>query len=236
MILHNYNDLAGTTQFWDTSDSFEQYQRNLADPAQRARLEQHGHVDSVIEYRFNSEGFRGSEIDNPECVCFGCSFTMGTGVSEDEAWPNQFAKLSGRTTANLGHAGSSNDTAVRFALHYIPLLKPQVAVWVQTDPHRLEIINQGINIVDNILAGSVDGTPYKNDVYVKQWIASGINQDLNLIKNTLSFRQICADHQVQCVIVPNQRVHEINDRAARDLMHPSKNVQKKLAEIVSQLV
>jgi hypothetical protein len=234
MILHNYNNLAGTTQFWDTSDSFEQYQKNLANPARRALLEKHGHVDSVIEYRFNSEGFRGPEIDNPECVCFGCSFTMGTGVGEDEAWPNQFAKLTGWATANLGHAGSSNDTAVRFALHYIPLLKPRVAVWVQTDSHRIEVVNEHIKISDNILAGDIQQGPYRNDYYLKQWFASDINQDLNLLKNTSAFRQVCAENQVQCIIVPRNNVFFID--FARDLQHPGPNSNKKLAEEIVRLV
>jgi hypothetical protein len=234
MLLHNYNDFASTVQLWDTSDSQNQYLQNLRNPSSRARLETLGYIDSTIEYRFNSEGFRGPEFVQPECLCFGCSFTMGTGLHEADTWPVQFSKITGLSVANLGHAGSSNDTAVRFALHYISRFKPKFAVWVQTDAGRIEVIDQHINIVDNILVGNLSDTPYAKDHYMKIWATSEINQTLNREKNTLSFKQICFENNVTPVIVPRNSVH-MQD-LARDLMHPGRISNKKLAETIAQLV
>jgi hypothetical protein len=234
MLVHNYNNVAGTVQYWDTSDSQENYLQNFQNPNHRKFFEQHGYTEQSITYRFNSEGFRGSEFADPECVCFGCSFTMGTGIAEEHTWPAQFSKLTRYSVANFGLAGSSNDTAVRLAVHYIPKFKPKIAIWLQTDSHRIEVVNEHTKISDNILAGDIQQGPYRNDYYLKQWFASDINQDLNLLKNTSAFKQVCAQNQVQCIIVPRKNVFFI-DRA-RDLQHPGPNSNKKLAEEIARLV
>ena len=230
MIIHNYNNLAGTTQLWDTSDSFENYQKNLENPVRQALLKKHGHIDSVIEYRFNSEGFRGPEIDNPECACFGCSFTMGTGVDEQETWANQLAQMLDCTTANLGHAGSSNDTALRMALHYLPILRPKYALWLQTDQNRVEIFHTDDRVV-NIMAGHVPEF-YIQDNFVKSWFLVDQNQQLNLEKNTLAFRHLCRELNIDCVVIKRDQVPAID--LARDLMHPGKLSYKKLAKMFAE--
>jgi hypothetical protein len=234
MIVHNYNKVAGTVQYWDTSDSQENYLQNFQNPNHRKFFEQHGYTEKSITYRFNSEGFRGSEFSDSECVCFGCSFTMGTGIGQDQTWPAQFSKLTGYSVANLGLAGSSNDTSVRLALHYIPRLKPKLAVWVQTDSHRIEVIDEYTKIADNILANNIANSPYSQDYYLKQWFASDVNENLNLLKNTATFQQVCAQNQVQCIIVPRNSVFFV-DRA-RDLQHPGPVSNRKLAEAIVQLV
>jgi hypothetical protein len=234
MLIHNYNHLAGTVQLWDATDSAERYQQNLQDPQSQQLLKKFGFIDAEIKYRFNSEGFRGDELINPECLCFGCSFTMGTGLQEHFTWPSQFSAITGMSVANLGHAGSSNDTAVRFALHYIPLLKPKYAVWAQTDAGRIEILDENIKIVDNILIGSVLDTPYGQDHYMKIWATSEINQQLNTVKNTLSFKQLCQEHDVIPVIINRNNIF-FSD-CARDLMHPGKESNRQLAETVARLI
>jgi hypothetical protein len=234
MLLHNYNDVAGSIQYWDTSDSFERYCQNLNNFEQKKILEKYNFIDSTIEYRFNRDGFRGDEISNQECLCFGCSFTMGTGIEEEHTWPAKLSNLLSISVANLGHAGSSNDSALRFALHYIPKIKPKLAIWVQTDQYRLEIINEQQNIVDNIIVNLIDDLPYRNDHFIKHWTLCETNQQLNLVKNTLAFRQLCQEHNTRCVILPRDSVVSID--LARDLMHPGRLSNTKLAERISRLI
>ena len=234
MLLHNYNNVAGTIQYWDTSDSFDQYLKNLNNPDKKKLLEKYNFINTTIEYRFNSDGFRGPEIISPECLCFGCSFTMGTGLQEEYIWPTQLSKIINVSVANLGHAGSSNDAAVRFAMHYITTLKPKIVVWVQTDQFRLEILDEHAQIADNILINHLDSSPYKDDYFVKQWALNEVNQQLNLNKNTLAFRQICQENNTKCIIIPRSGV--VNLDVARDLMHPGQESNKKLAESIAQLV
>jgi len=234
MLLHNYNYLAGTVQYWDTSDSAHRYQENLNNPVNKKLLEKYNFVNAVIEYRFNNDGFRGQEIDNSECLCFGCSFTMGTGIHEESTWPAQLSKIINASVANLGHAGSSNDSALRFALHYVSKLKPKIAVWLQTDMFRLEIIDEHTRIVDNVIINHLENSPYQNDYFIKQWSLNEINQQLNLCKNTLAFKQICQENSTKCIILLRDEVLHLD--MARDLMHPGRESNKKLAERIAQLV
>jgi hypothetical protein len=234
MIIHNYNNVAGGVKYWDTSDSRDLYFKNFQNPEIRAFFEQKGYNETSIKYQYNSEGFRDKEFTDPECVCFGCSFTMGTGINQEHTWPVQFSKLTGYSVANLGLAGSSNDTAIRLAVNYIPKFKPKLAVWLQTDSHRIEVVNEHIKLADNILAGDIQQGPYRDDYFLKQWFTSDINQNLNLLKNTSAFRQVCAENQVQCIIVSKNTMPKA-DRA-RDLVHPGPISNRKLAETIAQLV
>ena len=124
LLIHNYSHLASKTVYWDTSDSKELYLKNIKDLNTRQQLENLGYIDTVIEYKFNSDGFRTQEFDQTvDMACFGCSFTMGTGVHVGETWPAQLEALTGLKIANLGHSGSSNDAMFRFSACYLKKLK-----------------------------------------------------------------------------------------------------------------
>lgn len=231
-LVHNYSSVAGSTVYWDTSDSEETYLKNIQDTTTRQQLQDLGFLNTVIPYQFNSHGFRTAELDQPvDIVCFGCSFTMGTGVLDSDTWPGQLQKLSGMTVANLGHAGSSNDTAFRFANYYLDRLKPQYAVWLQTDNHRLELLDDYMPLSQNILA-SDSSNPCANDYFIKTWFSSSSNQLLNCQKNTLAFKQLCNNLDIKYLILPRQQISKI-DRA-RDLRHPGKKSYQILAEHVKK--
>ena len=152
---------------------------------------------------------------------------MNNGVPESDTWPSQLQQLSGMTVANLGHAGSSNDTAFRFAEYYLKFLNPKYAIWQQTDAHRFELIDDLIPLSLNILATDT-ANPCANDYYTKIWVGSSSNHRLNLSKNTLAFEQICKSLNIIPIILPRRSVN--SDCSARDLKHPGKEVYKVLAK------
>ncbi len=232
LLIHNYSSVAGQTRYWDTSDSESAYLKNIQCPKKQKQLQDLGYVDVKIEYKFNQDGFRTPELNQPfDIVCFGCSFTMGTGVHTWDTWPGQLQKLSGMTVANLGHAGSSNDTAFRFANYYLSRLKPQYAVWLQTDNHRLELLNDHIPLSQNIIA-SDSNKWYASDNFIKTWFSSSSNQVLNFQKNTLAFKQLCNELNIQYLILPSSQIHKISHAqsdCARDLLHPGKKSYELLA-------
>jgi hypothetical protein len=233
-VVHNYSSLAGCTVYWDTSDSEENYLKNIQNPKKRQRLQDLGFLDVPILYRFNSHGFRGAEFDQPiDIVCFGCSFTMGTGLHEQDTWPSQLQQLSGKIVANLGHAGSSNDTAFRLAEYYLKLLKPKYAVWQQTDIHRIELLDEHIPVSLNIIATDAQN-PCADDYYFKTWTSSPVNQKLNALKNTLAFEQLCDSLKIKSIIFPRKNM--LDNYSARDLMHPGVESCKKLAKQVLDLL
>jgi hypothetical protein len=201
-------------------------------PEKKQQLQDLGYVDVSIEYKFNQDGFRTSELNQSfDMVCFGCSFTMGTGVHAMETWPGQLEGITGLKIANLGHAGSSNDTAFRFAAHYLKKIKPQYAIWLQTDNHRLELLDDYIPLSQNILA-SDSSNPCANDYFVKTWFSSSSNQLLNWEKNSLAFKQLCNDLDIQHLILPRHTGYRVD--FARDLRHPGKKSYQNLAEHIKK--
>jgi hypothetical protein len=238
-LIHNYSRLAGRTVHWDTTDNKDAYVKNLQNPLAYQRLSELGFLNTQIDYQFNSHGFRTTEFDRPfDAVCFGCSFTMGTGIHSRDTWPEQLATMTGLTVANLGHAGSSNDTAFRFADHYLKLLKPRYAVWLQTDRQRIELIDSVNSISINIL--STDRTnPCAGDYFIKGWFGSDENQQLNLRKNTLAFQQMCESLNIKHIIldrtmVPPHPPYPLGH--ARDLTHPGVDTYKNIAKHVTTLI
>jgi hypothetical protein len=232
----NYLRFANQTVFWDTSDSINAYQNNLNNYKSSVLLHDLGYVDYEISYVFNSHGFRTQEFDqNTDIVCFGCSFTMGTGVRNEHTWPSRLADLTGLSVVNLGHAGSSNDTAYRMARHYLHFLRPKYAIWLQTDIHRIEIIDESVDTTINILA-SDNNNLHANNLFVKTWMTSEINQQINLDKNTQAFQQLCHQSSVIPIILPRRNsVMETLD-LARDLQHPGPRSYQQLAEKISLLM
>ena len=237
-IIHNYSRLAGRTVHWDTSDNKDWYSKNTQDSVTCQRLQDLGFLDTPIEYRYNSHGFRTAEFDQEfDVVCFGCSFTMGTGVHAHDTWPEQLAAITGLTVANLGHAGSSNDTAFRFAEHYLKFLKPKYAVWLQTDRHRVELLDDAVPMSLNIMAGDTQN-PCADDFFIKTWFSDDENQKLNLKKNTLAFKYVCETIGIESIILDRSLIttQKFPDNDARDLIHPGCDVYKTLAHRIKTIL
>ena len=237
-IIHNYSKLARRIVHWDTTDNKDAYAKNLQNPTAYQRLSDLGFLNTQIDYRFNSYGFRTAEFDRPvDAVCFGCSFTMGTGVHSQDTWPEQLQALTGLSVANLGHAGSSNDTVFRFAEHYLKFLKPRYAVWLQTDRHRIELLDDSVPTSLNIMAGDTQN-PCADDYFVKTWFAADENQTLNLKKNTMAFKYVCETQGIEPIILDRILVTTLKfpDNDARDLIHPGRDFYKTLAHRVKNII
>jgi hypothetical protein len=236
--IHNYSRSAGRTLHWDTTDNKDTYTQNLQNPVAYQRLNDLGFLNTQIDYCYNSHGFRTAEFDREfDAVCFGCSFTMGTGVHSRDTWPEQLSALTGMSVANLGHAGSSNDTAVRFALHYLPLMRPRYAVWLQTDMHRIELLDESFPMSLNIMASDTRN-PCADDFFIKTWFTSPANQQLNLRKNTLAFEQLCHSLGIKSIILPRSEAKDrpFPEGGARDLIHLGAEAYGKLAQKVKDLL
>ena len=186
-------------------------------------------IDTIVRYKFNRYGFRCQDFESvPSIVFLGCSLTVGIGLNVESTWPTLVSDNLGLACYNLGIGGSSNDTAFRFAKHYIGLLKPKFLCWLQTDKHRLEIIDDSQHIVTNLMANDVSNNFYGNDNFVKQWFSSTSNQDLNLDKNTLAIQQLCSSAGIHFSAIKRSEIKTLD--LARDLMHPGKQSYKHIAE------
>tara|TARA_R110000782_G_scaffold98827_2_gene184309 strand:- start:3415 stop:4134 length:720 start_codon:yes stop_codon:yes gene_type:complete len=227
--LHNYHNSINQTAAWDLSDSKELYQKNISKSATRQKMVDAGYFDIDIEYKFNSHGFRTHEVDTPaDILCFGCSYTMGTGVHNYETWPAQLEALTGLSCINLGHAGCSNDTAFRMAEHYLKLMKPKYAVWLQTDRYRFELFDE--NVVLALMAG-LEEHACSDDYFIRWWFLNSENSRVNHQKNTLAFQMLCHLENVTPVILEIDTMPVVDH--ARDLMHPGRLSYQKLAQTIA---
>jgi lysophospholipase L1-like esterase len=92
--------------------------------------------DRKIEYRINALGLRGADIspEKPEGIqrilCLGDSFTFGEGVREEDAWPQQLARILGskNEVLNAGVQGSDLDREGLYLFMYGRQLNPDVVV------------------------------------------------------------------------------------------------------------
>lgn len=73
-----------------------------------------------IEYRYNSIGYRGNEVNGDEkFIAIGCSQTFGYSLEEEFTWPYQLEKLIKSRVVNLGAPGDSAKGAIMKAMAYI---------------------------------------------------------------------------------------------------------------------
>jgi hypothetical protein len=103
----------------------------------------------IVDYRFNSLGFRGDEPDlaskNLVFVC-GCSYTFGLGLNWNETWAYRLQQLlecrDGEKTEllNFAQGGASNDYIARTLISQIRRVKPRLVVAQFTFANRCELV------------------------------------------------------------------------------------------------
>ena len=106
-LMGNLNDCSFTGD-----DSFDLYQSNL----KSLPIDWH-YRSKTISYQANSNGYRAPEWDSVDwsnsVVMFGCSETLGIGLSLDETISSQLSNMLSKPVINMGVGGSS----MLFALH-----------------------------------------------------------------------------------------------------------------------
>lgn len=81
-----------------------QYDTALGYTLKRNAVYPHDNIEFSNVISANSAGLRddSASLVKPEIICLGDSYTMGWGVAQDESWPQQLEKLSGRKVLNAG--------------------------------------------------------------------------------------------------------------------------------------
>jgi hypothetical protein len=192
---------------WLPMDTKEKYQANLK--TKRSQLEKYNWIDQTFTYKFNSEGFRCDEFEeNQDCaVFFGCSFTMGIGLPIETVWTSLVAKKLKLKCYNLGIGGGSCDTAFRLGYHYIPKLKPKIAVLLSPSSDRFELCDRDF----------VHYGPWNADSFYKKWALTDVNGQINQEKNILALSNICNSNGVKFLKFNLNKMKSLD--LARDLKH-----------------
>jgi hypothetical protein len=70
------------------------------------------YYEKPIEYKYNSWGYRSKELDEIKgdfMIVFGCSYTEGIGLYEEDMWSTKVGKELGLEVLNMGMGGTSID-------------------------------------------------------------------------------------------------------------------------------
>lgn len=211
--------------FFYPTDTRQQYVENLG-----TQVADWPWRDQLVRYTLNSQGYRCGEFDQIDwdrsILCFGCSFTFGVGVSDDQTWPYYLSQLMGCDVVNLAAAGSSIqfNWANSHRL-YLAGIRPRAVLYYWPDPTRsceflggMEVKPLG-NWSDCDLARSwiTRGQHYRelNSLYMSTLPWTCPRVDLSW---SSELREFCGIY------------NRFLDRA-RDLVHPGPQTQAALARV-----
>lgn len=135
------------TVLWQGMDFEETYVKNLADPNQRALLEQWGWIDREFDYKINSWGFRSERefdtVTGPSLITMGCSFTFGTGLPVESIWPTLVSERLGLELINLGTPGHGLELNTQWLISQGDVIKdPRAVVILMPPPGRVTWVEE----------------------------------------------------------------------------------------------
>ena len=232
-------DFAGKTSTWCPSDTEVRFDQNMADPKQRALMEEYGWTRDNVSYTFNAEGFRAEEFTggvNDSVLFLGCSHTVGIGVDLESSWAYKVAHSLGLRRYNLGIGAGSADTCFRLAHHWIPRLRPKYVVMLTPvdvrmemvlDKHLVNLTPQLLNYMEKHYAEMLQG-------FYNGWLTHPANGELNRLKNVMGVQTICNSIGVPLVEMSADEALKALDWKAmlgRDLMHPGREWNDRVAQV-----
>lgn len=199
------------------------------------------HTDTSITYNINEQGYRAPEFtaynDSAlQVLCFGCSYTFGVGVKEEETWPS-ILKNSGNLPSeaqvwNLGVPGSSNDSIVRRIYHAVRMMRPNVIFVQWTIPHRREYVEYNgeiRKILTNHPKFWIDNSP----AYRSFMELSNPAWDQYYWEKNVAFMEAYTK-MMGCTFVWGHIADFPFEHPARDTIHPGAEDHEKFAKIMYQ--
>jgi hypothetical protein len=230
----NADLMAGKTFEWLGEDNQENFNRHATDPVLKQRLETAGWFDKTITYQFNSQGFRNNEfVTHGDYFCsFGCSFTFGTAIQQQQRYADIVAVASNLQSYNFGVQGGNDSASFRFALTWLDKLSPKFVVYQNTFPQRFEVIDNDIAIPYGIHVALGGNVPNDSGKIYKQIIGTEANEQIRAIKNQLAMRELCRSKNIKLIEISYIDFLKTHDNNARDLHHPGAIANQSVAELI----
>lgn len=234
LLQPQLQDHAVELPYFADSDTGSRYRKNLA---------LHDHLwpwrHRVVTYTVNSVGLRAPElttIDWSQCiVCFGCSMTFGTGVSDLDTWPQQLSQQLGVHTVNMGQPGGSVQLMWANSVRMIAAgIRPRAVVYYWPDSSRSceiqvddRVVNWGSWRTDTTAHVGQLGTAWMANAHHHTAMAHLFIQSLQWSVPRLDFTWCetlahCAEFVKPCVDL------------ARDMRHPGPQSHAELAAVVAK--
>lgn len=225
---------AGKHTVWLDTDTHGLFKEHLRDATKSSWLERLGWTRDNPTYKINHHGFRAPEFkkDEPNIVFLGCSHTVGVGINLSDTFSHHVSQSLGLQNYNLGKGGSSNQTAFRLGLHWIPKLKPKIVVLMSPSNSRSEIIlgEQAINLGVHSSRDQPDLWPC-----IKARLRDEQNLTLDALAHQMALEKISTDVGAQFFKFEAEGDLKVVDQnteldLGRDLLHPGKLTHKRTAD------
>jgi hypothetical protein len=232
---------------WCGSDNRTEYDQNLRDPIQHARLQQAGWIDNSIVYELNSEGWRSPDcreydIPEPSLIVLGCSFTYGTGLHLHQTWGHKVSSQLGLTLVNLGMPGHALDlNTVWLMMNHQRIAQPRAVVICETPPTRVSWLLGDIALSNAyahtlLRLASARGTTADYDSSTPSWLIDNIklNSAVNYYKNRCLVEQWAKSLGIKFLHFNSAGVRA--KTLARDLAHYGEDWHNTIAgKVLEQL-
>lgn len=208
---------------WMHTDNQDNFQRMMQDPVHQEYFERQGWMQpGAIQYRINSNGFRGNELQCGGIMALGCSFTFGSGLPESVIWPTLMAQQLNTHVNNLACPGTAVDTAFRLAEYWISVLKPTLVCLLAPPRNRLELMMASGDTPAEVFMPMSEIKGSQHDSFLKHWFSKDQNAQLNQRRNCLAIKAMCNQHSVPLIIkYADQEMSRSREELeyARDYMH-----------------
>ena len=138
LLMCDKSELYDGTSLWFGTDTLYQFQDNL----RQGHIPEDYQQPECITYKFNSQGFRTSELSsythNEFLLALGCSYTQGVGLRQSETWCEILANNLDIQCMNLALGGTGVDYVYYQTLAYVRTNRPtpKIAVYQITHQER----------------------------------------------------------------------------------------------------
>jgi hypothetical protein len=233
---------------WCGSDNRTEYDQNLRDPIQRARLQHEGWIDNPIVYELNSEGWRSEgcreyDIPEPSLIVLGCSFTYGTGLHLHQTWGHKVSSQLGLTLVNLGMPGHALDLNTAWLLmNQQRIAQPRAVVICEPPATRISWLLGDIALPNAYghtllrLAGVKGSNTSDLDSTALAWLINNIklNSAVNYYKNRCTVELWAKSRGIKFLHFNSAGVRA--KTLARDLAHYGEDWHSTIAQQVIELL
>ena len=244
-----FNEHARQTVGFYSTDDKDIYDQNIKKMGNEWK-----YYNSNIEYKFNSVGYRTkelSELSDKFLLTFGCSYTEGVGLHQNEIWTDQISKFLNLDLYNHAKQSAGMDiqyyNAMLWAMSKKP--KPELVIVQWPDKARRSFAYRkadNISLQDRSYTKSVDGKWWG-----RRYIQDTGEMELNVLFWFESFNNLWKlegvpvlnftwDHDLEQDLVRSRyQIHRIkpkmNDKA-RDCQHDGPRFHKSTAEKIESLL
>ena len=206
------------------------------------------YTDRPIEYHLNSNSLRDQEFPTEESIngAFGCSFTFGTGLHQEETWPSILSDKLGKKVWNFGLGGSGVLTQLRMFLYFVKKLDFDNIFWY-TPANQVRWEWQAWDY-EHDTEFYRSWTPHDTIQPKELSIALGnpSNHSFMYFMVMMTFEKVCRDHNIDLYVISKQDplvstyyrtdlTHLPDDEVpilfARDIQHYGTFYHEAIAEI-----